>query len=185
MPKNIGLRLPADLLARIDALIDKDRPGRSTRTDIMISLLELGLSAGAGEPQDAGEPVWDAIAAIERRVERLELRSQPDPPAAQKTPTAPKMPSQNRPEAASKSAQVSQHPPKNHPTADGGRWLTTSQAAALSAARGGPENGSTLKRWGEQGRANELGLRYCPHGSRNKSLATFEDLRHCPPQTEE
>ena len=79
---SIGFRLPAGLLARIDALKDS-RPGWRTRTDIMIALLEVGLSAGAVETQDAGENVWDAIAALGERLAAVEdeLRSHPTQPA--------------------------------------------------------------------------------------------------------
>lgn len=64
--------------------------------------------------------------------------------------------------------------------ADGVRWLTTSQAVEVSQARGGPNNGGTLKRRGKIGELGELGLRWIPREpSKDNSLASFEDLR-CP-----
>ena len=93
--QNIGLRLPADLLARIDGL-KGSRPGWKTRTDIMIALLEVGLSAGIAAEQGAGENVWDAIGDLRDRLASVEamLRSAPiaaaAPPPPQPAPTAPK-----------------------------------------------------------------------------------------------
>ena len=64
-----------------------------------------------------------------------------------------------------------------HPRADGVRWLTTGQAVQISKARGGPDSRSTLLAWVEDGRLAQIGLRHCPHGTRHKMLASFEDLR--------
>lgn len=73
--------------------------------------------------------------------------------------------------------EVSQHLPGEHPKADGGRWLSTGQAVDVSRDRGGPGNVATLKRWGQQGQLEAIGLRHCPHGTKRNDLATFEDLR--------
>ena len=88
-----------------------------------------------------------------------------------------KQASQDAREGAAKAAQVSQHPTESHPRADGGRWLSTTQAVVLSSSRGGPGSVASLRRWGEDGRIEAIGMRYCPHGSKNNSLASFEDLR--------
>ena len=183
--QNIGLRLPADLLARIDGL-KGSRPGWKTRTDIMIALLEVGLSAGIAAEQVAGENVWDAIGDLRDRLASVEaeLRSHPTQPA----PTAPKQHGGLTEEerdaiAAAKSAAPTAAavepppPPPPHPKANGGRWLTTTQAVRVAEPRGGPPNGNTLKRLARRGEVEKLGLRYCPHGSKDKTLATFEDLR--------
>ena len=206
--QNIGLRLPADLLARIDGL-KGSRPGWKTRTDIMIALLEVGLSAGIAAEQVAGENVWDAIGDLRDRLASVEaeLRSHPTQPA----PTAPKQHGglteeerdaiaaaaapTDRPTAAAPTAAVEPAPPPpatdrptaaavepppppppDHPKANGGRWLTTTQAVRVAEPRGGPRNGNTLKRLARRGEVEKLGLRYCPHGTKDRTLATFEDL---------
>jgi len=120
----------------------------------------------------------DLIARVER-IERADSRADSKPDSGVVAP-APKHPRQDRQQGALEAAQVLGHPPESHPRADGGRWLSTTQAVELSSSRGGPGSVATLRRWGEDGRIAAIGLRYCPHGSKNNSLASFEDLRYPP-----
>jgi hypothetical protein len=144
-----------------------------------------GQCTGANTAIDTGAGV---IPDLVSRIEAIEAALAALPPIAstsvlgiprtEATPTpAPKHPRQDAQQGASTPIQVSQHPPESHPRADGGRWLTTTQAVELSSSRGGPGSVATLRRWGEDGRIAAIGMRYCPHGSKNNSLASFEDLR--------
>ena len=138
--------------------------GQCTGTDTamdtaMDTVMDTGVGTGAG-----------LMPGLVSRIEAIEA-------ALAALPPAPKHPAQNRQQGASKAAQASQHPTESHPRADGGRWLSTTQAVKLSSSRGGPGSVASLRRWGEDGRIEAIGMRYCPHGSKNNSLASFEDLR--------
>ena len=144
-----------------------------------------GECTGADTTRDTGADTGDgtALALIPElvsRVEAIERRlatpSPSIPTAAAPTPP-PKHPSQNRREGASKPAQVSGHPTESPQKADGGRWLTTSQAVEVSQARGGTGNSSTLKRRGRRCETEVIGLRWIARPpSKDNSLASFEDL---------
>lgn len=120
------------------------------------------------------------IADLIARVEKIEGQLAAPPPSVPSAPAPtppPKQPAQNRQQGGSSPVQVPEHPTGEHPKANGGRWLSTTDAVAVSASRGGPDNTATLKRWGERGQLEALGLRYCPHGTKRNDLASFEDLR--------
>ena len=167
--QNIGLRIESSLLAALDALAVEQG---TTRTAIIIDALHSRLGV------DSKGSVEQRLTAVEQRLAIVEGAQQlrPAPNTATPTPT-PKHPRQDGREGASPRPQVSQHPTESHPRADGGRWLSTADAVALSSSRNGPSSVASLKRWGEDGRIEAIGLRYCPHGTKRNDLASFEDLR--------
>ena len=172
------LRLPKPLKVAAEA----------AATELGLSLTDwviAAINAQLGEvdsPTDSSElsaklsDIDSRLSAIDSRLIALESKpTQPAPKprgglteeerdaiAAADRPT-------DRPTAAAQ-------PAADHPKANGGRWLTTTQAVRVAEPRGGPPNGNTLKRLARKGKVEELGLRYCPHGSKDKTLATFEDL---------
>ena len=139
-------------------------------TELGLSLTDwliAAINAQLGEPDisTGGKVEWEIseklsdidsrLSAIDSRL--IALEAKPAPTAAA-PPAAPPP------------------PPPDHPKANGGRWLTTKQAVRVAEPRGGPCNGNTLKRLARRGEVEKLGLRYCPHGSKDRTLATFEDL---------
>ena len=184
--KNIGLRIDADLLAQVDALAAEQG---TSRTFVIVEALHrrLGLAKSSAVEQRLAD-VEQRLTIVEQSLgdvaeQRPTAPNKPSPPspsvptAAAPTPP-PKHPSQNRREGASKPAQVSGHPTESPQKADGGRWLTTSQAVEVSQARGGTGNSSTLKRRGRRCETEVIGLRWIDRPpSKDNSLASFEDLR--------
>jgi hypothetical protein len=173
--RSIGVRLPIDLFRQIEARVGID--GRRL-TDVVLALLEKGLTSSNSVEAD----VEQRLAIVEQRLTALESNKtkQAPPPPANPYPTPPAAPA---PRTAPEGGSYSAVPPGGHPRADGGRWLTTGDAARVAAERGGPGNHGTLKRWGarEPEKLAAIGLRYCPHGTKNNALASFEDLRYHPP----
>ena len=153
---------------RLDTAIKAQAIAAAGAQDIPLArLVERALVAylaGDSAVVAPGSPPDSAVVAdLIARVERLEQggsRADSKVVASPVVPTPPK-----------------QHPPESHPRADGGRWLSTADAVALSSSRNGPSSVASLKRWGEDGRIEAIGLRYCPHGTKRNDLASFEDLR--------
>jgi hypothetical protein len=143
-------------------------------------------------PGDTGgmvphDPILHRLEAIERRLSALEgdTGGIPDSTAPVTPPPYPKAPPAPAQRTAPVVASYSAAPPDGHPKADGGRWLSTDQALELARARGYQGSPTTLRRWCRDANADGLsryGLKASHHGTRDKSLASFEDLRHQPPE---
>ena len=162
-----NVRLQPGIKAQAKAAAEAEGISLSQFVERALIAWLAGQCTGADTAMDTGAGL---IPGLVSRIEAIEA-------ALAALPPAPKHPAQNRQQGASKAAQASQHPTESHPRADGGRWLSTTQAVKLSSSRGGPGSVASLRRWGEDGRIEAIGMRYCPHGSKNNSLASFEDLR--------
>lgn len=179
--KHIGLRVPSELYTALQDRVGTD--GR-TLTDVVITLLNRGLgSVEQGTPSDL-PGILQRLNNVEQRLTALESdRTAPslDCRLVEDEPNDTPAPPPPAPRAGGEGGSYAADPPGGHPKADGGRWLSTSDAISLSASRGGPDNRATLKRWGQTGRLESIGLAHRPHGSKRNDLATYEDLRHPQP----
>lgn len=174
-------RLPSDLKAQLAAAAKDDAISQN-------ALVVRALQQYLGQP-DSTMPSGgsEAISELMARVAALEAIVMAPPPrncrVVESEPNdIPAPPAQPAPRTAPPVASYSAAPPGGHPRADGGQWLTTGDAAKVSGERGGTTSPVTLKRWGKVAdpRLDTIGLRYCPHGTRDKMLASFEDLRYQP-----
>ena len=174
---NLFLRVPDDLKALLDARADSKK---QTTNALANEILRQYLQGSDSDLQATVKDLVERMAALESKMQSALIAKQTPPPAKPNPPP----PASPAPRTAPPVASYSAAPPGGHPRADGGRWLTTGDAARVAAERGGPGNHGTLKRWGarEPEKLEAIGLRYCPHGTKNNALASFEDLRYQPPE---
>lgn len=170
----VGLRLPSELVATVDRMATEQG---LTRTAVITAAIRKGL----GLP--SGVPLEQRLTSVEQRLTNVEETVKQGKTSVKQNVKQRKTPVKQNVEQRKTAFNAA--PDDSHPVADGGRWLTTSQAAARSAGRGGPAVISTLKRKGGNGELEPFGLRYCPHGSRSNKLATFEDVWFPPAEPPE